>query len=105
MFRAAVVHGGSAVKEIIRLEAELNLDVVEIMMCPHGCQNGGGQPRQIKKDMIPKRAEGLDYHDRRSAYNSCESNVELQEFKKQYMPDEHAIHECFHTHFVDRSKL
>ena len=62
-FRAAVAHGGAAVAKCIEMEKELKVDVVEIMMCPMGCQNGGGQPRQMKKELIPKRAEALDKHD------------------------------------------
>lgn len=41
-YRAAVAHGGQAVAQCVKMEKELNVDVVEMMMCPHGCQNGGG---------------------------------------------------------------
>lgn len=36
-FRAAVAHGGAAIAEVIKREKELNVDVVEVMMCPLGC--------------------------------------------------------------------
>ena len=38
-YRAAVCHGGSAVEELIKIyKAEmLEVDCVEVMMCPQGC--------------------------------------------------------------------
>lgn len=40
--RAAVAHGGAAVQKAIEMEKDLRADVIEVMMCPLGCQNGGG---------------------------------------------------------------
>jgi len=79
-FRAAVAHGGAAVAKCIEMEKELKVDVVEIMMCPRGCQNGGGQPRQPKKDLIPQRAAALDKHDKESKFADCESNKTMHEY-------------------------
>jgi len=36
-YRAAVAHGGAAVAKVVEMEKELNVDVVEVMMCPLGC--------------------------------------------------------------------
>ncbi|CAL5996121.1 FeFe-hydrogenase_1 [Hexamita inflata] len=101
-YRAAVAHGGTAVAKCVEMEKELNVDVVEIMMCPMGCQNGGGQPKQMKKDLIPKRAEGLDKHDQECKYADCESNQPMHEYINKHMPTEHDIHEAFHTFYENR---
>ena len=98
-FRAAVAHGGAAVAQVVKMEKELNVDVVEVMMCPMGCQNGGGQPRQPKKDLIPKRAEALDKHDKECKFGDCEANTLMHKYISKHMPTEHDIHEAFHTHY------
>lgn len=101
-FRAAVAHGGVAVAKCIEMEKELKCDVVEIMMCPMGCQNGGGQPRQMKKDLIPKRAEALDKHDHECKYADCQSNESMHKYIKEHLPTEEKIHDVFHTHYENR---
>ncbi len=46
--RAAVAHGlGNARKLIERVKAGEKFDFIEIMACPGGCINGGGQPLQV----------------------------------------------------------
>lgn len=84
------------------MEKELKCDVVEIMLCPLGCQNGGGQPKQMKKDLIPKRAEALDKHDKACEFANCQQNTDMLEYVKQHMPTEEKIHEVFHTHYENR---
>ncbi|KAH0575659.1 FeFe-hydrogenase 1 [Spironucleus salmonicida] len=102
IYRAAVAHGGVAVDELVKLveSGSLKCDICEIMMCPLGCQNGGGQPRQMKKPLLTKRADALDEHDKASVYSDCESNKALHDYMDKYMPTEHNVHEVFHTYFT-----
>ena len=104
VWRAAVAHGGVAVSEVVKrvLVGSLKCDVVEVMMCPLGCQKGGGQPRQMKKPLVVKRADALDAHDRASAYGSCEDNAAMHAYMDKHMPTEHDVHEAFHTHFCKK---
>ena len=56
------------------------------MFCTHGCQGGGGQPRQVKKALIPERAKGLEAHDAASAFADCEANEALRNYVDLHMP-------------------
>ena len=45
--KAAAAHGlGNARKLMERIQAGEHFDFVEVMACPGGCVNGGGQPQQ-----------------------------------------------------------
>ena len=104
-FRACVTHGGAAIEELMKIWQAGKLkgvDVVEVMMCPGGCINGGGQPKQTKKGLALDRAKGLDKHDMESEYKDCESNETMHKMLKQWVPTEHDIHEVLHTHYENR---
>jgi iron only hydrogenase large subunit-like protein len=55
----AVVHGlGNAKKLLARMKSgDVSYDFVEVMACPGGCINGGGQPFSKDKDNIQKRLD------------------------------------------------
>ena len=60
----AVVHGGAAIKEMLKLlkTGKKEYHFIEVMSCPGACANGGGQP--LSKDLpmhdvIRRRAEVL----------------------------------------------
>lgn len=75
--RAVVATGGAAVHELMEIHHAGKLegvDVIEVMMCPGGCVNGGGQPRLLKKTQIVARTEGLDKLDKESKFADCLSN-------------------------------
>ncbi len=63
--RAAVAHGlGNARKLMDAIRAGEKFDFVEIMACPGGCVNGGGQPLQLSEvrswiDIRAERAKAL----------------------------------------------
>ena len=45
LFRAVVAHGGGAIEELMKCydyERLKGVDIVEMMLCPGGCINGGG---------------------------------------------------------------
>ena len=104
-FRTLVCHGGNAIEQMMKIHAAGRLkeiDVVEVMMCPSGCINGGGQPKIVKKRLVPNRANGLDKHDIESEYKDCESNKKMHEMLSKWMPTEHDIHNSLHTHYDNR---
>lgn len=58
-FRALVCNGGAAIEEMLKIfnAGKLkDVDVIETMLCPQGCINGGGQPKISKKTLIADRA-------------------------------------------------
>ena len=77
---------------------------VEVMACPGGCINGGGQPfhkRKMSATVIGKRMEGLYSVDRsKKARISCK-NSSINLLYKEYLGEVggHKAHELLHTHF------
>ena len=72
--RVAAVSGLSNARALLeKLRAgEAHYDFVEIMACPGGCVNGGGQPQQVSEkhmvtDLRAQRAEALYALDERAA--------------------------------------
>ncbi len=84
---------------------------VEIMACPGGCVNGGGQPVQPASvrnfvDLKGIRAKALYEADknlplRKSHESEAVKTVYAEYFEK---PGSHIAHEVLHTHYVERSK-
>ncbi len=84
---------------------------VEIMACPGGCVNGGGQPVQPASvhnfvDLKGIRGRALYEADknlplRKSHESEAVKTVYAEYFEK---PGSHIAHEVLHTHYVKRSK-
>lgn len=90
---------------------EKNYHFIEIMCCPGGCVNGGGQPIQSATtratvDIKAKRASALYSYDaanvKRKSHDSEVMKVLYSEFFGE--PGSHKAHEILHTSYVDRSK-
>ena len=90
---------------------EADYHFVEIMACPGGCVNGGGQPVQPASvhnfvDLKALRGKALYAADeslpvRKSHENEAVKAVYAEYFEK---PGSHIAHEVLHTHYVKRSK-
>lgn len=82
-------------------------DAVEVMACPGGCVNGGGQP--VHKDMdtvdvIKMRQQGIYNVDRNKKVRiSCE-NEGIKKLYEEYLgePNSHKAHKLLHTHYINR---
>ena len=91
---------------------------IEIMGCPGGCINGGGQPF-VKPVFLPnedlnildtykqKRAEALYKEDERQALRQSHNNTQIQQLYKEFLgePNSHKAHELLHTHYHAREKF
>ena len=84
---------------------------VEIMACPGGCVNGGGQPVQPASvrnfvDLKGIRGKALYEADRnlplRKSHESEAVKTVYREFFEK--PGSHVAHEVLHTHYVKRGK-
>lgn len=85
---------------------------VEIMCCPGGCVNGGGQPVQPAEvrnfvDLRAMRAAGLYADDAGKAVRKSHENPAIQELYKDFFgePGSHLAHEVLHTHYRERSRF
>jgi len=91
---------------------------IEIMGCPGGCINGGGQPF-VKPVFLPnedlnildtykqKRAEALYKEDERQALRQSHNNTQIQQLYKEFLgePNSHKAHELLHTHYHAKERF
>ena len=100
MLKIAVCSGlGNAEKLIKRMQKGEKFDFVEVMACPGGCVNGGGQPfagREIKS----KKSKGLYQVDESLSIRSSEQNPALKELYKTILKDR--VHELLHVHYGNK---
>lgn len=84
---------------------------VEVMGCPGGCVNGGGQPIQPASvrsftDLKGLRAAALYADDQANPIRKSHENPMIKKLYDEYLekPGSHKAHEILHTSYVDRSK-
>ena len=111
--KVAVVHGTKNAKELLNKikEGEAKYDFIEIMACPGGCVNGGGQPivsakKRALVDVRVERAKALYSEDRNSKLRKSHENPAIKKLYDEYFekPCSHKAHELLHTHYTKRSK-
>ncbi len=112
--RAAVAHGlGNARKLLDSVKSgEQQLDFIEIMACPGGCVNGGGQPivsakYKLTHDVRAERAAAIYEEDRSMPLRKSHQNPYVQKMYEEYFgePCGHKSHELLHTTYVKRDKF
>ena len=84
---------------------------IEIMGCPGGCINGGGQPIQhavVRNfvDLKARRAEALYRSDADNAKRKSHENATIKQLYAEFLgePGSHKAHEILHTSYVARKK-
>ncbi len=109
--KAAVANGlGNARKLLDSIKAgEASYDFVEIMACPGGCVNGGGQPIQPSSvrswiDLRTERAKAIYEEDASLPIRKSHENPVVKEMYDKYFgePGSHKAHEILHTHYIAR---
>lgn len=83
---------------------------IEVMCCPGGCINGGGQPIQpghVRNftDIKALRAKALYDDDLNLPYRKSHDNPEIKAIYDEYLekPGSHKAHELLHTSYVKRT--
>lgn len=89
---------------------EEDFAAIEIMACPGGCVNGGGQPIRIGEeqiDVIKARQQGIYNIDKNKIKRISLDNEEVKTLYNEYLekPSSHKAHELLHTFYVDHSKI
>lgn len=106
--KVAVASGITQAKRLIeQIEAgEAFYHFVEIMACPGGCVNGGGQPVQAGAvrnfvDLKAKRAQALYDQDQGKALRRSHENPILQHIYQEFLeaPGSHKAHHILHTSY------
>ena len=110
--KVGVASGISAAKELLdRVKAGEDFTFIEIMGCPGGCVNGGGQPIQPTSvrqtvDLKALRASALYNNDAAKSVRKSHENAFVKKVYDEYLeaPGSHKAHKILHTTYVDRSK-
>lgn len=100
--RVAVASGlGNARKILENIEKGTSkYDVIEIMACPGGCVNGGGQPyTQDRQEVIEQRIKGLYAIDDSQTIRKSHKNPSVQRLYREFFgePGSEKAHELLHT--------
>lgn len=109
--KVAVVSGLNNAKELLTKvkNGEADYHFIEIMGCPGGCINGGGQPQQPASvrnftDIREARAKALYDQDAGMTVRKSHENEAIKALYKDYFgtPGSHKAHEILHTSYVKR---
>ena len=111
--KVAVTSGlSNAAKLLDKVKAgEADYQFIEVMCCPGGCINGGGQPivdghTRNFVDVKGLRAAALYEDDKNLEYRKSHKNPEIKAIYDEYLgePGSHKAHELLHTSYVARKK-
>ncbi len=104
----AVVNGVGNVAPVLDeiREGKSKYHFIEVMACPGGCINGGGQPIHQKPEKVVKRMKALYDIDKKMLHRRSYENEALKTIYKEFFvePGSHKSHEILHTHYFDRRK-
>ncbi|MBN2281935.1 MAG: iron hydrogenase small subunit [Candidatus Marinimicrobia bacterium] len=105
----AVVSGLANARKILDqvVAGRKDLHFIEVMTCPGGCINGGGQPLTMDMEAIKARLKALYDLDRDAELRTSHDNKHIQKLYEEYLgePNGHRSHKLLHTHYVKRDVL
>ena len=113
-FKVAVVSGLANARKLLDSinSGEKKYDFVEVMACPGGCINGGGQPIQGDSvrnyvDLKRLRAKALYDADKKMKLRKSHESPVIKMLYDEYFdaPGRHRAHRLLHTTYVKRSKF
>lgn len=81
-----------------------DLHFIEVMTCPGGCINGGGQPRSASPEAVRARMQTLYAIDRDATVRASHQNPAIQRLYGEWLekPLSHRSHEHLHTSYGAR---
>ncbi len=111
--RVAVASGTKNANKLLNMvkNGEVTVEFIEIMACPGGCVNGGGQPivpASVRNsiDVRAIRASVLYHADEASDLRLSHENSAVKALYDDFLgkPGSHKAHEILHTTYVKRGK-
>ena len=111
--KVAVVNGIGNANELCQMvrDGKADYQFIEVMTCPGGCVNGGGQPingdyNNNRAEVTSKRAAVLYNGDKAMAHRRSHDNESVLTIYKEYLgePNGHEAHKLMHTHYAARPK-
>lgn len=113
--KVAVAHTLANARELLEeiKAGKSEYQFIEVMTCPGGCVNGGGQPIVSSEkinaglDVKALRAKAIYGSDAKSKLRKSHENPVIKELYADYFgePGSHKAHEILHTTYVPREKL
>ncbi|MEG2070882.1 MAG: NADH-dependent [FeFe] hydrogenase, group A6, partial [Bacteroidales bacterium] len=102
-----IAHGLSNARKLLEQikRGECQFHAIEVMACPGGCIDGGGQPSHHgNSDVIKARWEAIYEADRNMPIRKSHENPSIQAIYKEFLgePCGHKSHELLHTHYFDK---
>ena len=80
--------------------------IIEIMACPGGCVNGGGQPfTNGDYEKVKARGAGLYVIDKNKPQRKSHENEDIKKLYDEFLGERggHNAHKYLHTHYFDKS--
>lgn len=111
--KVAVVNGIGNANELCQMvrDGKADYQFIEVMTCPGGCVNGGGQPingdyNNNRAEVTSKRAAVLYNGDKAMAHRRSHDNESVLTVYKECLgePNGHEAHKLMHTHYTARPK-
>lgn len=111
--RAAVANGLANCKRLLeRIQrGEAQYDIIEMMACPGGCINGGGQPihsgaERSFRELRRKRMEAIYAQDQKMPLRKSHENPVVAKIYEEMIgePGGHVAHKTLHTSYQAREK-
>ncbi|PWM41038.1 MAG: ferredoxin [Clostridiales bacterium] len=112
--KVAVCSGLANAKELLKKvqAGEADYTFIEVMACPGGCVNGGGQPFQPAsvrnfEDLRAMRAKALYDTDASMKLRKSHENPLIKDIYANYLerPGSHKAHQILHTTYVARNRF
>ncbi|MCL2080966.1 MAG: NADH-dependent [FeFe] hydrogenase, group A6 [Oscillospiraceae bacterium] len=111
--RVAAASGLASAKKLLDMikSGEKEYDFIEMMACPGGCVNGGGQPIQSASvrnfvDLRKARAAAIYSADSKAEMRKSHENPFIKRLYEEYFdePGSHKAHEALHTTYKAQPK-
>ncbi len=82
-------------------------DLIEVMACPGGCINGGGQPVSFDPDYKEKRKNGLYGCDKQLQLHKSQENPYIKEVYQKVLGETggELAHNLLHTHYRGKKRI
>ncbi len=118
--KVAIAHGGANIREVMEGMKRGDYDdyhfieiiFIEIMACPGGCVNGGGQPIvsskvKMEKDIRVERAKALYAEDEAKTLRKSHENPAIKKLYAEYLgaPGGHKSHKLLHTTYSQKPRI
>jgi iron-only hydrogenase group A len=101
----AVANGLHNAREIIKIKDQFHF--IEIMACPGGCINGGGQPLPYSKEKVLARMDAIYREDAHFQLRKSHENPLVKKIYNEFLdkPLGKKAEKLLHTHYTPRSEF